>query len=156
MQISRFAQYRLSIFEQTTVWLDRQAARKAGPSGGAAHLTTGLRGEDAAYFHLRRLGYIVVARRWRSPRLRGDIDLVGWDGESLCFIEVKTRSSRTFQPAEVAVDHEKRKTLSQMAREYIRHMENPERIPMRFDVVSVYFTGGKPEFELFRGAFASQ
>jgi putative endonuclease len=156
MQVSRFAQYRLSIFERTTVWLDRQAARKAGQSRPAAHLTTGVRGEDAAYFHLRRLGYIVVARRWRSPRLRGDIDLIGWDGESLCFIEVKTRSSRTFQPAEVAVDREKRKTLCRMAREYVRHMENLERIPVRFDVVSVYFPSGKPEFEVFRGAFASQ
>ena len=154
MEISRFAQYRLSIFERTTVWLDRQATRKAVPSKETVHLTTGLRGEDAAYFHLRRLGYIVVARRWRSPRLRGDIDLVGWDGESLCFIEVKTRSSRNFQPAEAAVDHEKRKMLYRMAQEYIRQLENFARISVRFDVVSVYFTEGKPEFELFRGAFA--
>jgi putative endonuclease len=156
MQTSRFTQCRLSIFEQATVWLDRQAARKTRSSQGAAHLTTGLRGEDAAYFHLRRLGYIVVARRWRSSRLRGDIDLIGWDGDSLCFIEVKTRNSRTFQPAEVAVDHEKRKTLFRMAQDYIRQMENMERISVRFDVVSVYFTSGKPEFELFRGAFATQ
>jgi putative endonuclease len=156
MQISRFAQNRLAIFEQAIVWLDRRAARKTRSPRGTAHLTTGIRGEDAAYFHLRRLGYIVVARRWRSSRLRGDIDLIGWDGESLCFIEVKTRSSRDFQPAEAAVDHEKRRTLSQMAQEYIRHMGNVERIPVRFDVVSVYFTSSKPEFEIFRGAFASQ
>ncbi len=154
MPISRFAQSRLSIFERTTVWLDRQAVRKGLHARETAHLITGLRGEDAAYFYLRRLGYIVVARRWRSPRLRGDIDLVGWDGDSLCFIEVKTRSSRHFRPAEVAVDNEKRKTLARMAQEYITRMENFGQISVRFDVVSVYFTQRGPEFEVFRGAFA--
>jgi putative endonuclease len=153
MQISRFAQTRLSIFERTLGWLDQQAGRRALPKRNAAHLTTGLRGEDAAYFHLRRLGYIIVARRWRSAKLRGDIDLIGWDGEWLCFVEVKTRSSRSFQPAEVAVDQEKRTMLARMAREYVRHLENPDKIPVRFDVVSVYFPGGRPEFEIFRGAF---
>ena len=153
MQISRFTQTRLSIFERTLGWLDHQTLARTLPKSNAAHLTTGLRGEDAAYFHLRRLGYTIVARRWRSPKLRGDIDLIGWDGEWLCFIEVKTRSSRSFQPAEVAVDHEKRTMLTQMAQEYVRHLEGPDQVPVRFDVVSVYFPTGKPEFEIFRGAF---
>ncbi|MHB8302314.1 MAG: YraN family protein [Acidobacteriaceae bacterium] len=153
MQISRFAQTRLSLFERTLRWLDRHAARKTQLARNAPHLTTGLRGEDAAYFHLRRLGYTIVARRWRSPKLRGDIDLIGWDGEWLCMIEVKTRSSRSFQPAEAAVDRAKRTTLMRMAREYARQLENPDPVPVRFDVVSVYFSTGKPEFELFRGAF---
>ncbi|MHB1936024.1 MAG: YraN family protein [Acidobacteriaceae bacterium] len=151
--ISHLAQARLSIFERTLGWLDHAAARSTRSPKHSIHLTTGLRGEDAAYFYLRGLGYTIVARRWSSPKLRGDIDLVGWDGEWLSFIEVKTRSSRTFQPAEVAVDHEKRTTLARMAREYIRQLENPELIPVRFDVVSVYFPDSRPEFELFRGAF---
>ncbi len=121
---------------------------------GTTHLTTGLRGEDAAYFFLRSHGYVIVARRWRSPRLRGDVDLIGWDGEFLCFIEVKTRTSRLFRPAESAVDHDKRHMLHRMAQAYIRQMENFDQIPVRFDVVSVYFVEAKPEFELFRGAFA--
>ena len=154
MQLSIFAQSRLSIFERTTVWLDRQAARKSRPRKSAAHLTTGLRGEDAAYFHLRRLGYVVVARRWRSGRLRGDVDLIGWDGDTLCFVEVKTRNSREFLPAEAAVDRKKRDMLYQMAQEYTRQLEGFERISVRFDVVSVYFSAGKPEFEVFRGAFS--
>ena len=153
MQITRFAQARLSIFARTLGWLDHQAVRRTLPKRRAAHLTTGLRGEDAAYFHLRELGYTIVARRWRSAKLRGDIDLIGWDGESLCFIEVKTRGSRSFQPAEAAVDHDKQTMLTRMAREYVRHLENPDRIPLRFDVVSVYFPSSRPEFELFRGAF---
>lgn len=154
MQISRFAQYRLGIFERTLGWLDLQAARGNPSHQSAAHLTTGLRGEDAAYFHLRRLNYVVVARRWRSPKLRGDIDLIGWDGEWLCFIEVKTRTSRTFEPAETAVDQEKRRMICRMAQEYIRQLESRDSTPVRFDVISVYFPGGKPEFDLFRGAFS--
>lgn len=153
MHLSRFAQYRLSLLERTTVWLGHKAARKAS-SQTADHITTGLRGEDAAYFHLRRLGYIVVARRWRSPRLRGDIDLIAWDGDSLCFVEVKTRTSRDFEPAEAAVDEKKREMLARMAQEYIRQMENFEQVSVRFDVVSVYFTQDRPEFEVFRAAFA--
>ena len=153
MQISRLAQTRLSIFERTLGWLDHQVARSTLSPNHPVHLMTGLRGEDAAYFHLRRLGYTIVARRWHSPKLRGDIDLIGWDGEWLCFIEVKTRSSHGFQPAEVAVDHEKRTMLTRMAQEYVRHLETPDKIPTRFDVVSVYFPGGIPEFNVFRGAF---
>ncbi len=151
--ISHLGHARLSIFERTLGWLDQAATRSARPPKYPAHLMTGLRGEDAAYFYLRGLGYTIVARRWSSPKLRGDIDLIGWDGEWLCFVEVKTRSSRAFQPAEAAVDHEKRATLARMAREYTRQLEHPELIPVRFDVVSVYFPGGRPEFELFRGAF---
>jgi putative endonuclease len=153
MLISRFTGHRLSILERTLVWLDRQSVRKTATAGRPAHLSTGLRGEDAAYFYLRRLDYTIVARRWRSPKLRGDIDLIGWDGEFLCFVEVKTRSSRNFQPAEVAVDREKRNMLMRMAQEYLRQLENRDRLAVRFDVVSVYLSEKQPEFEIFRGAF---
>jgi putative endonuclease len=151
--ISQLGRARLSFFEKTLGWLDQAAARSTRSPKHPAHLMTGLRGEDATYFYLRELGYTIVARRWSSPKLRGDIDLIGWDGEWLCFVEVKTRSSRTFQPAEVAVDHDKQSNLARMAREYIRQLEHSELIPVRFDVVSVYFPGGRPEFELFRDAF---
>src|SRR5579871_5783641 len=66
------------------------------------HLKTGLRGERAALFELRRRGVVVVARRWTSSRMRGDVDLIGWDGDWLCFIEVKTRTERDMTPAEAA------------------------------------------------------
>lgn len=153
MQISRFAQQRLAIFERTLGWLDAHASRQLSASTSAPHLTVGLRGEDAAYFQLRRLNYTIVARRWRSPKLRGDIDLIGWDGEWLCFVEVKTRSSKSFEPAEAAVDRDKRQTLCRMAREYVRQIESTAEVPVRFDVMSVYFSSSRPEFELFRGAF---
>jgi putative endonuclease len=119
----------------------------------ATHLQTGSRGEEEAYFHLRKLGYVMVARNFRSPRRRGEIDLIGWDGDMLCFIEVKTRTSRAVMPAEGAVDLEKQRDLRIMAREYLRRLgETP---PCRFDVLSIYF--GKfstpVDIEIFKNAF---
>ncbi len=72
--------------------MDALAVRRARGRGLPTHLATGERGEREALFHLRKSGYTIVARRWKSAKLWGDIDLVGWDGEWLCFVEVKTRS----------------------------------------------------------------
>lgn len=118
------------------------------------HLLTGLRGERATLFELRRRGYVVVARRWTSARLRGDVDLIAWDEGWLCFIEVKTRTVRGMTPAESAVDDDKREMLRRLARIYLRGFPEAERrtIPVRFDVVSVY-PGDAAEFEVFKGAF---
>ncbi len=124
------------------------------PEPSAQHLVTGSRGEDAAYFHLRSLGYTMVARNFRSPRRRGEIDLIGWDGEILCFIEVKTRSSRAVMPAEVAVDADKQDDLRSVAHEYLHRVSSDPML--RFDVVSVYLRPDDPhaEIELFRNAFS--
>src|SRR5439155_479683 len=71
------------------------------------HQRTGRQGEEDAYFYLRKKGYVIVARNFRSPHHRGEIDLIGWDKDVLCFIEVKTRTTRDVKPAEAAVDREK-------------------------------------------------
>jgi putative endonuclease len=123
-----------------------------------AHLATGRRGETDAYFHLRRQGYVIVARNFRSRRRRGEIDLVGWDGDMLCFIEVKTRTSREVKPPEAAVDQEKRRELAAMAREYCRRSpRSGQRDPLtfRFDIVSVYYESPTeaPQIVLFKNAF---
>ena len=94
----------------------------------------------------------MVARNWRSPRRRGELDLIGWDGDVLCFIEVKTRSSRQFIPAEAAVDGAKQDDLREVAREYLRKLGSQPAV--RFDVVSVYLSQEAPEFELIRAAFS--
>jgi putative endonuclease len=120
------------------------------------HLITGERGEWEALFHLRKIGYTVVARRWKSPKLWGDIDLVGWDGASLCFVEVKTRSGRDgMMLAESAVDRDKRDMLRKMARAYLRGFPEKLRaeVPVRFDVVSVYLLPSGVEFDVYRGTF---
>jgi putative endonuclease len=136
--------------------IDALAMRRAQGRGRLpAHLATGERGELEAVFHLRKMGYTVVDRRWRSAKLWGDVDLIGWDGEWLCFIEVKTRSGRDAMPAEMAVDREKRKMLRRMARAYLRRFPEELRtdVRVRFDVVSVYLLRSGVEFDLYRGAF---
>jgi putative endonuclease len=117
------------------------------------HQRTGRRGEEAAYFFLRRLGYVMVARNFRSSRRRGEIDLIGWEQNVLCFIEVKTRTTRDVKPAEAAVDRDKQRGLAAVADEYLRHAA--PACSWRFDVVSVYYEhqSRKPEIELFRNAF---
>jgi len=119
----------------------------------AAHHRTGRRGEEAAYFHLRKLGYTMVARNFRSPRCRGEIDLIGWEADVLCFVEVKTRSTRDVKPGEAAVDRHKRRQIAAVAREYLRRY--PPSCQWRFDVVSVYYLESKasqPQIEVFRNS----
>lgn len=131
--------------------LDRAARMLGREPGEAAHIATGRRGEELAYFHVRKLGYTLVARNYRSPRHRGEIDLIGWDGDVLCVIEVKTRSTREVMPAEAAVDRTKQGDLRVVAREYLRRV--PAETTVRGDVVSVYTDADPPEIELFKNAF---
>jgi len=135
--------------------LDWVAARILPPDPRPAHQRTGTRGEEAAYFHLRKVGYAMLARNFRTPRCRGEIDLIGWDHDVLCFIEVKTRMSRDVKTAEAAVDRHKRREVAQVAREYLRRL--PPSCQWRFDIVSVYYAhlGARPQIEVFRNASLS-
>ncbi len=132
--------------------LDRLVGRILPPDQRPAHQQTGSRGEEDAYFHLRKLGYLIVARNFRSPRWRGEIDLIGWDRDVLCFVEVKTRTTHQIKPAEAAVDRHKRREVAQVAREYLRRV--PATCSWRFDIVSVYYDGSnsRPQIEVFQNA----
>ena len=127
-------------------------AHRSGSS--PAHLNTGLRGEDAAYFYLRRKGYTVVARRWSPGHHPGDLDLIAWLGELLCIVEVKSRTAHDMTPAEAAVDGHKRKMMRRLARQYLRQLPAEIAPQVRFDVISVYLVPGQPEeFVHFEAAF---
>ena len=141
-----------SVTQTTLRALDRFGAKRRSQQDLPLHQQIGRQGEEDAYFYLRKHGYIMVGRNFRSPGRRGEIDLIGWDGDILCFIEVKTRTSHDVKPAEAAVDHEKRRELAAMARAYLRRFPP---VPWRFDVVSVYYEGppARPRIELFKNAF---
>lgn len=144
-------QLRLTVLERTLAWLNRAGSRK---SRLPAHLQTGKAGEDAAFFYLRRKGFIVVARRWSCGERPGDIDLIAWDGPVLCFIEVKTRTARDMTPAEAAVDGHKRRVLRRLAHQYIRQLPGDRHPAVRFDVVSVYLVPNEErEVRHFESAF---
>lgn len=141
-------------------WLERtlkglhRLARTRGRDSRPAHLTVGIEGEDAVFFYLLRKRYTVVARRWASGDVPGDVDLIAWDGPVLCFIEVKARTAHDMTPAETAVDEHKRNVLRRLARRYVRQLPQKTAPAVRFDVVSVYLVPGQErEFQHFEGAF---
>ena len=145
-----------SVFTRTIIHsLDWVGQRVLPADARPRHQRTGTHGEEDAYFHLRGLGYVMVARNFRTPRCRGEIDLIGWDGDVLCFIEVKTRTSRDVKTAEAAVDRHKRREVAQVAREYLKRL--PPTCQWRFDIVSVYYArpASRPEIEVFRNASLS-
>jgi putative endonuclease len=141
------------LLERSLAGLDWVGRRRNTPKL-PEHLITGQRGEDAAFFELRRKGYIVVAGRWTAGNLPGDVDLIAWQGTMLCFIEVKTRTAHDMAPAEAAVDRHKQYVLRRLARAYLRQLPQAEAPQTRFDVMSVYLVPGKKrEIVHFENAF---
>ena len=110
----------------------------------APHLALGRRGERIAADVLERAGYRLVAANFKLPvgrNLRGaivqaEIDLVAYEGETLCFVEVKTRASDRFAAPEANVDLRKQRQISRAARVYRRTL-GVASAPFRYDVVSV-------------------
>lgn len=110
----------------------------------------GRRGEDLAHRYLRRKGFVIVARNYRLSSGDGEVDLIAWDGDTLVFVEVKSRETADFGPPERAIGEEKRRHLLRVAREYARKTGTPWE-GIRFDVVSVVLTK-PPAIELYRDA----
>jgi len=121
-------------------------------------------GEDYAAAYLDQLGYRLVAANFTLPvgrNLRGavvnaEIDLVAYDGDTLCFIEVKTRASDWFVPPQVNVDLRKRRQITRAARVY-RQMFGIEDEPHRYDVVTVVLNDAStPEIKLLRNFWTEE
>jgi putative endonuclease len=149
-----FAQIWVSGLERGIECLGWIAQRAGNTKPLPAHLETGKKGEQAAFFYLRRKGYVVAATRWSPGHQPGDIDLIAWQGKLLCIIEVKTRTAHDMTAAEVAVDTHKRTMLRRLARQYVRQLPHQTAPNVRFDVISVYLVPGqKKEFEHFEAAF---
>src|SRR5258706_15065846 len=87
----------------------KHAARRAG-----------IRGETYAYWYLRKRGYVFVARNYTPRGIKGEIDLVGYDGKTLAFLEVRTRTVREDLPAlpELSVTREKQHLVVRTAQRY--------------------------------------
>ena len=101
-------------------------------------------GEAYAAAYLDQIGYqlvaanftIAVGRNLRGAVVNSEIDLIAYDGPTLCFIEVKTRTSDWFAPPQVNVDRRKRRQIARAARAYRRMLELKDE-PYRYDVVTV-------------------
>ena len=112
----------------------------------------GRRGEDIAHRYLQRAGIIVVARNYRMSSGAGELDLVGWDRDTLVFVEVKTRHTEEFGAPDRAIGMEKRASLIRAAREFARHAGVPWE-QVRFDAVNVIL-GTPPAVTHFRDIFS--
>jgi len=138
-------------------WAARRGLAEDLPAHGAAAkqqaTRRGIRGETYAYWYLRRHGYTFVARNYRVPGLKGEIDLIGYDGPVLAFVEVKMRSAGPGLP-EDAITHDKRRILSRIARQFLAARRIPEA-PCRFDVLAIEAPPGRrPVVRLHKNAFA--
>ncbi len=127
----------------------------------AANSTTALgeRGERLAAEHLTKIGYRTVVTNFRVPvgrnskgvSVTGEIDVIALDGETLCFVEVKTRRSDEFAPVITAVDLKKQRQIIRTAKVY-RRMFGIRDVSYRYDVVTVLMPkNAGPTIELTKG-----
>lgn len=117
-------------------------------TGVSRHLELGRRGEELAAAYLIKAGYRIVAANFSIPVGRNrigavinvEIDLVAYEGETLCFVEVKSRASDWFAPPEANVDRRKQRQIARAARAY-RRMFDLAGEPYRYDVITVVLPG---------------
>jgi len=113
-------------------------------------LELGKLGEALAYKRLKRLGYKKIIRNYRCPL--GEMDLIATDGDTLVFIETKTRRGRSIGYAKEAVNARKKHQLSKVALFYMKS-NNCCEAKARFDVIAVSLLQGKPQIEVIKNAF---
>lgn len=150
------------LLEKLSRWL-RRTKRDAQQSALAPHLVLGQRGERLAAAYLERQGYQLVARNVilpvgrnrRGVLIQAELDLVAYDGPTLCFVEVKTRVSDWFAAPEANVDARKQRQISRAARVY-RRLLGQTAAPYRYDVVSIVLPADDdkltaPRLEILKG-----
>jgi len=130
----------------------RQHARRRHMTGDHA---LGRDGEDVAQRFLQRSGIIIVDRNYRMASGAGEVDLVGWDGDTLVFVEVKSRQTEEHGSPDRAIGPQKQFRLIRTAREYARQAEVPWQ-KVRFDVVNVVFATTPPTVTHLRDVFGSK
>ena len=115
-------------------------------------LSLGQRGEKAAARYLRRQGYRVLARNIRSKL--GELDLVVLDGQTIVFVEVKTRANHEAGLPAEAIDSDKQRRLTRLALHYLQRHRLLEQ-SARFDVVAVTWpqSSRRPNIKHYMNAF---
>jgi putative endonuclease len=113
------------------------------------HNETGKKGEDIASTYLEAQNISILERNWRYKR--AEIDIIGMDGKTLIFIEVKTRTDDILDRPENAVNTKKRTLMIKAAIAYMHHIKHDWAI--RFDIISVILRKEKPQIDHFKDAF---
>jgi len=107
-------------------------------------------GEELALRRIKHLGYTKIVRNFRCPL--GEVDIIARDGDTLVFMEIKTRKGRPIDYAKEAVNARKKRQISKVALAYMK-ATNCSNVRARFDVVAISLGGGKPEIEVIKNAF---
>lgn len=107
-------------------------------------------GEELALKKIKRLGYRSILRNYRCPL--GEVDLIARDGDTLVFIEIKTRKGKPVGYAKEAVNERKRRQLSKVALSYMKSQHCCDT-KARFDVIAISLGQGEPEIEVIKNAF---
>lgn len=100
-----------------------------------ARKRTGALGEAAAADYLTEHGYRILDRNWR--RTGGEIDLIATIGDTLVFVEVRTRTSRAYGTGEESVDWRKQRQVRKVATLYLAEAGRLPYRRFRFDVIAV-------------------
>lgn len=111
------------------------------------NLDVGKHGEDLACVFLAKQGYKIIERNFQKKH--GDIDIVALDGDTLVFIEAKTRRSKAYGPPLEAIPPWRVKTLIKSAEYYkLLHPKLPNRL--RIDAIGIDYSDGTPKIELVK------
>jgi len=113
-------------------------------------LELGKFGEVLALKKIKLLGYKNIIRNYRCPL--GEVDLIAKDGDTLAFIEIKTRKGKSIGYAKEAVNARKRRQLSKVALAYMKS-NDCWGAKARFDVVAINIERDKPQIEVIKNAF---
>lgn len=128
-------------------------------SAHSATLETGQVGEElGTEFIVLNGGRLVLAnfkvpigRNSKGVQVSGEIDVIAFDQDTLCFIEVKTRRSSGFGGPLAAVDLRKQRQIIRTARVY-RNIFRVRNVKYRFDVITVLLEKSRePEIEWVKG-----
>lgn len=89
----------------------------------------------------------------RNHRTRaGEVDLICAEGETVCFVEVRSRASDQHGTPAETITRDKARRVARAAEDWSHRNGALER-PLRFDVVAVSIEDGRPSFDLIRAAF---
>lgn len=110
----------------------------------------GKQGEDLACDELRRRGYAILDRRYRTRF--GEIDIIAREAGDIVFVEVKARAGDEFGGAAAAVTAVKQRRIARMATDFLARRALVDQ-PCRFDVVTVDFVDGRARLQVYTHAF---
>lgn len=100
---------------------------------------TGAMGESLAAAYLRQQGYVILATNWHCPN--GEIDIIAKQGQTLVFVEVKTRRGGGLDAAFGSITPSKRQHLIDSAYTYIHERDLGEPL-WRIDLIAIALQRG--------------